>query len=243
MRLSDCFRLAVVARFWLPSFGGIMRWPKLSFLGAFFFSLSPVWAQTPKVGNKISVKRTQFVVQDQAGKELCKYEKPVATHDNKVLELRINKKIDKVFERPCERSIEFEIDFVSEKFVSLSFLSSFVEEGSNDATLSESSLNLVIDAPSGSVLDVSLNQIPSAYLPSLKTYCKKYLESAVKESGYPYDLDTICNISEYTSYSFTKKGVKLLVVSNTGSMGYDRWFGVVVPPASLSASYLLFGLP
>jgi hypothetical protein len=217
---------------------------QISFLFAFFLGLPHAVAQVPaSSGSKISVARTKFVVQDQAGKELCTYEKPVVTHENKAIELKLNKKIEKVFERPCERSIEFEIDFVSEKLVSISFLTAFIAGDMGDTLLSESALNIVIDAPSGGILELSQAKIPSASLPALKTYCKKYLEPEVKKSGYEYDLDSICNLSESTSYSFTKKGVKLLVVSNTGSMGYDRWFGVVVPSSSLSASQLLFGLP
>ena len=225
---------------------------RLTVASVFLASLFPLvsFAQLPAgvtksgvgSGSKVSVKRTKFSVKNKAGVETCSYEKPVFTHENKLLEARLNKKIDAVFERPCETHVEFEVDYVSEKFVSLSFLTAFIAGDMGDTLLSESSLNLVIDSASGGVLALSQTPLDASVLPSLKTYCKKYLEPEVTKSGYEYDLDTICDISEYTTYSFTKKGVKLLVLSNTGSMGYDRWFGVIVPYSSLSASKLLFGL-
>lgn len=206
------------------------------------------FAQNPGVygagtGSKISVKRTKVSVKDKAGLEVCSYEKPVVTHENKAIELKLNKKIQAAMERPCETNVQFEVDYVSEKLVSISFLTSFIAGDMGDTLLNESALNIAIDAPSSSILELSQNPLPSASLPTLKSYCKKYLEPEVTKSGYEYDLENICNLSEYTTYSFTKKGVKLLVVSNTGSMCCDRWFGVVVPSSYLSASQLLFGLP
>lgn len=208
------------------------------------FAQIPTGAPMPGVSSvsKISVKRTKFSVKNKAGVEVCSYEKPVFTHENKALEAKLQKQVDAVFGRPCDQYIQFDVDYVSEKFVSISFLAAINEPGVSDTLLVESALNLAIDPASGGVLALSTNPLDTSYLPSLKTYCKKYLEPEVTKSGYEYDLDTVCEISADTTYSFTKKGVKLLVLSNTGSMCCDRWFGVIVPYSSLSASKLLFGL-